>query len=306
MAGAGILGVILGVILIKCKINRKFLLFSSAFGTVFSFGALGIYDLIVGSTHCSVVPTICLVAFLTIFNMGYGPLCYCMMAELFPDDIQHKAMSIVMVSFNQLYYFQMKYSFSYFFKLYYLFKMVLLKKDFGVRLNFDFQVFGGLFGFLNMKSLYLFETVLQLDQGRMFIIYASINAIGRLLLKFYLFFLKLFETLFVTGLLYLIFALPKDKVESIEHSPLSEVWYPALLSTRMTTIVATDLSTQDPAKAKALARKVQSDQYLRSIVLKMGVEFHKTNSAPLPGMSKGWARLRTEFCEAGTNEAQGI
>ena len=98
VAGAGILGVILGVILIKCKINRKFLLFSSAFGTVFSFGALGIYDLIVGSTHCSVVPTICLVAFLTIFNMGYGPLCYCMMAELFPDEIQHKAMSIVMVS----------------------------------------------------------------------------------------------------------------------------------------------------------------------------------------------------------------
>ena len=157
-----------------------------------------------------------------------------------------------------------------------------------------------------MKSLYLFETVLQLDQGRMFIIYASINATGRLLLKFYLFFLKLFETLFVTGLLYLIFALPKDKVESIEFSPLSEVWYPALLSTRMTTIVATDLSTQDPAKAKAQARKVQSDQYLRSIVLKMGVEFHKTNSAPLPGMSKGWARLRAEFCEAGTNEAQGI
>ena len=155
-----------------------------------------------------------------------------------------------------------------------------------------------------MKSLYLFETVLQLDQGRMFIIYASINAIGRLLLNKIL--SILFETLFVTGLLYLIFALPKDKVESIEFSPLSEVWYPALLSTRMTTIVATDLSTQDPAKAKAQARKVQSDQYLRSIVLKMGVEFHKTNSAPLPGMSKGWARLRTEFCEAGANEAQGI
>ena len=42
-----------------------------------------------------------------------------------------------------------------------------------------FQVFGGIFGFLNLKSLYLFETVLQLDQGPMFIIYASINAIGR-------------------------------------------------------------------------------------------------------------------------------
>ena len=72
----------------------------------------------------------------------------------------------------------------------------------------------------------------------------------------------------------------------------------------MTTIVATDLSTQDPAKAKAQARKVQSDQYLRSIVLKMGVEFHKSNSAA--GTGRGWDRLRAEFCEAGTNEAQGI
>ena len=125
VAGAGILGVVLGVILVNYNINRKYLLFSSAFGTVLSFGVLGIYDIIVGSTHSAVVPTICLVAFLTIFNMGYGPLCYCMMAELFPDEIQHKAMSIVMVSVNQLYSFQMKYSFSYFFKLYYLFKMFL-------------------------------------------------------------------------------------------------------------------------------------------------------------------------------------
>ena len=102
VAGAGIFGVILGVVLVKCNVNRKYLLFSSAFGTVLSFGLLGIYDIIVGSTHSAVVPTICLVAFLTIFNMGYGPLCYCMMAELFPDEIQHKAMSIVMVSVNQL------------------------------------------------------------------------------------------------------------------------------------------------------------------------------------------------------------
>ena len=104
VAGAGILGVVLGVILVNYNINRKYLLFSSAFGTVLSFGVLGIYDIIVGSTHSAVVPTICLVAFLTIFNMGYGPLCYCMMAELFPDEIQHKAMSIVMVSVIQLYY----------------------------------------------------------------------------------------------------------------------------------------------------------------------------------------------------------
>ena len=97
VAGAGILGVIIGVVLVNCNVNRKYLLFSSAFGTVLCFAALGIYQ-IVGSSDSTVVPTICLVAFLTIFNMGYGPLCYCMMAELFPDEIQHKAMSIVMVN----------------------------------------------------------------------------------------------------------------------------------------------------------------------------------------------------------------
>ena len=47
-------------------------------------------------------------------------------------------------------------------------------------MNIDFQVFGGLFGFLNLKSLYLFETVLELEQGPIFIIYASINAIGKI------------------------------------------------------------------------------------------------------------------------------
>ena len=97
MAGAGIFGVILGVILVNCNVNRKYLLYSSAFGTVLSFGVLGIYDLLVAS-NSTVVPTICLVAFLAFFNMGYGPITNCMMAELFPEKIQHKAMSIVMVN----------------------------------------------------------------------------------------------------------------------------------------------------------------------------------------------------------------
>ena len=91
------MGVIIGVILINCNVNRKYLLFSSSFGTVLSFAALGIYN-IVGSSDSTVVPTICLVAFLLIFNMGYGPLCYPMMAELFPDEIKHKAMSVLMVN----------------------------------------------------------------------------------------------------------------------------------------------------------------------------------------------------------------
>ena len=98
VAGAGIFGVILGVVLVKCNVNRKYLLFSSAFGTVLSFATLGIYYLVVKSSDSIVIPTLCLVTFITIFNMGFGPLCYCMMAELFPDEIQHKAMSIVMVN----------------------------------------------------------------------------------------------------------------------------------------------------------------------------------------------------------------
>ena len=73
----------------------------------------------------------------------------------------------------------MKYSFSYFFKLFSPIKM-FLKKTLAWVMNIDFQVFGGLFGFLNLKSLYLFETVLELEQGPIFIIYASINAIGKI------------------------------------------------------------------------------------------------------------------------------
>ena len=96
VAAAGILGVIIGVILVNCNINRKYLLFSSAFGTVLSFAALGLYQTF-GSSNSTVVPTICLTAFLTIFNMGYGPLCYCMMAELFPEESKHIFMSILMV-----------------------------------------------------------------------------------------------------------------------------------------------------------------------------------------------------------------
>ena len=83
-----------------------------------------------------------------------------------------------------------------------------------------------------------------------------------------------------TGLLYLIFALPKDKVESMEFSPLSELWYPALLSMRMTTIVAINLSKQDPAKAEAISRRRQSDNYLRRKSLKLGLEFHRSCSSP--------------------------
>ena len=78
--------------------------------------------------------------------------------------------------------------------------------------------------------------------------------------------------------MYLIFALPKDKVESMEFRPLSEVWYPALISMRMTTLVATNLSTQDPAKSKAILRRRQSEYYLRRKNLKFGVEFHRRGS----------------------------
>ena len=77
--------------------------------------------------------------------------------------------------------------------------------------------------------------------------------------------------------MYLILVLPKDNIESIEFRPLSEVWYPALLSMRMTTLVATNLSIQDPAKSEALSRRRQSENYLRRKSLSFGVEFHRRN-----------------------------
>ena len=89
--------------------------------------------------------------------------------------------------------------------------------------------------------------------------------------------------LFIIGLFYLIFALPRDKVESMELRPLSEICYPALLLTRMTTLVATHLSIQDPAKARAQVMRVQYHNNLRSRVLKMGVEYHRSQSAPTAG-----------------------
>ena len=118
----------------------------------------------------------------------------------------------------------------------------------------------------------------------MFIIYASINAIGRIKIKksiVHSLHNSFFENVIPpTGLLYLIFALPKDKVESMEFSPLSEVWYPALLSMRMTTIVAINLAKQDPAKAEAISRRRQSENYLRRKSLKLGLEFHRSCSSP--------------------------
>ena len=45
VAIAGLLGVILGVILVHMNFNRKKLLLGSAFGTVVSFAALGIYNM---------------------------------------------------------------------------------------------------------------------------------------------------------------------------------------------------------------------------------------------------------------------
>ena len=72
-----------------------------------------------------------------------------------------------------------------------------------------------------------------------------------------------FPTLYI-GLLYLIFALPKDKVESMEVRPLSEVWYPGMFSARMSTLVANHLSTKDPSKT----RRTQSERKVK----KVGVE----------------------------------
>ena len=64
------------------------------------------------------------------------------------------------------------------------------------------------------------------------------------------------------GLLYLIFALPKDKVESMQFRRLSDVWYPGLF----------DLPTQDRDPSKA--RKTQSERKVK----RLGVEIKQRNA----------------------------
>ena len=85
--------------------------------------------------------TICLVLHVLLFNVGYGPLCYALMAEMLPSQIKTLQMSIVMI-------------------------------------------FGGIFGFLNLKSFSFLENYLK--NGPIYLIYAGVNLIGFIYLQLFL------------------------------------------------------------------------------------------------------------------------
>jgi len=143
VAIAGLIGVILGVILVQMSFDRRKILLGSAFGTVVTFAALGIYNMtiIIDPKDIQLIPTICLVLHVLLFNVGYGPLCFALMAEILPSHIKTLKMSIVMI-------------------------------------------FGGIFGFLNLKSFSLLEN--YLDNGPIYLLYAGVNLIGFIYLKFFL------------------------------------------------------------------------------------------------------------------------
>ena len=77
-----------------------------------------------------------------LFNVGYGPLTYCLMAEILPAHIRTKGMAILMV-------------------------------------------FGGLFGFLNLRSKHFFEIHLGTG-GPIYLLYAGVNLTGFVYLQFFL------------------------------------------------------------------------------------------------------------------------
>jgi len=143
VALAGLIGVILGIILVHMNFNRKRLLLGSAFGTAVSFAGLGIYNMSanINLQDFSLTPTVCLVSHVLLFNVGYGPLTYCLMAEILPAHIRTKGMAILMV-------------------------------------------FGGLFGFLNLKSLYYLK--IYLGEGPIYLLYAGVNLTGFIYLQFFL------------------------------------------------------------------------------------------------------------------------
>ena len=104
-------------------------------------GALDIY-LIVKFSDFSLTPTVCLVSHVLLFNVGYGPLTYCLMAEILPAHIRTKGMAILMV-------------------------------------------FGGLFGFLNLKSFHFLEYHF-IEYGPIYLLYAGVNLTGLVYLQFFL------------------------------------------------------------------------------------------------------------------------
>ena len=96
MGLSGLFGVIIGVVLVQMNLNRKNILLFSAVGTAVAFVGLGIYGLCQSESELPLVPTICLVVHVLIFNLGYGCLGYPMMAEILPPNARALGLSLIM------------------------------------------------------------------------------------------------------------------------------------------------------------------------------------------------------------------
>lgn len=79
-------------LLIMEKANRRFYLIMSSSGMFICLAALGMYlhfqSLNLSSTSLAMVPLISLVLFVVCFSVGFGPVPWMLMAELFPPEIK--------------------------------------------------------------------------------------------------------------------------------------------------------------------------------------------------------------------------
>ena len=133
VATAGLLGVIIGVFLVRKGLNRKNILLVSGCGTAVAFIVLGIFfHLDFDGKHfinyiCMVnainkksfmngdnldfncflgssllVPTLSLTSHILLFNLGYGCLGYPAMAEMLPSNLKVKGLTFIQVNmFNE-------------------------------------------------------------------------------------------------------------------------------------------------------------------------------------------------------------
>jgi len=138
VAVSGIVGVLIGLLLVKTGLTRKIILLISGFGTGFAFIALSLNFHIddlghIGENESLWASTIALTLHILLFNLGYGALVYPAIAEIMPLAHRTKYMATI-------------------------------------------TTFGGLFGFVNAKSFV--DLKLAFGPIVTFAIYAFINMCG--------------------------------------------------------------------------------------------------------------------------------
>lgn len=77
------------------KLGRKKLLLLSAVGMFLSEAPLGVYSLLKDKNYdvssVSVLPIICLIVYIVVYNLGFGPLPWTVMGELYPTKVKSAA-----------------------------------------------------------------------------------------------------------------------------------------------------------------------------------------------------------------------